>query len=324
MAEPIQVACSNCFATLKLKDSRAIGKKVRCPKCSEPFVVEPMDDPEDDFLGDLDLGDGDYGGEALPREHVRKVKRKKKRESPVGSEATPESLSEAAAESSGLGLGVMMWIVGGLAGGAIGVAIWVGVGYATQGAEVGWIAWGVGGLVGLGVRMASDGHEGFFPALIAATISIISILLGKYLVVVLLVNMFAAKIMGGDIPEGLEVNSDPMMISRLAHEVVAEYEEKGTEITMPDPEIVEIMGDDPSVHFPPGIWAEATKRWNAMSPDEQEAAKVEVKEELEKNIEEFGDEITVFAFLGSFGLFDLLWFFLATGSAFRVAMSDFD
>lgn len=39
MSAPFVVACPQCGAKLKLKDSSAAGKKLRCPKCQEVFVV---------------------------------------------------------------------------------------------------------------------------------------------------------------------------------------------------------------------------------------------------------------------------------------------
>ena len=39
MAAPFVVACSHCESKLKLKDPALAGKKIRCPKCGEPFVV---------------------------------------------------------------------------------------------------------------------------------------------------------------------------------------------------------------------------------------------------------------------------------------------
>ena len=40
MSDAFSVACPHCHATLKLKERAAIGKKARCPKCRESFVVE--------------------------------------------------------------------------------------------------------------------------------------------------------------------------------------------------------------------------------------------------------------------------------------------
>lgn len=56
----------------------------------------------------------------------------------------------------------LKWFVAGAIGGAIGAAIWVAVGYLTS-YEVGWIAWGIGVLVGIAVRK-SAGKEIAWPA----------------------------------------------------------------------------------------------------------------------------------------------------------------
>ena len=45
----ISIHCPHCDGTLKLQNRNAVGKKVRCPKCQEPFVVEIPDEPEDEF-----------------------------------------------------------------------------------------------------------------------------------------------------------------------------------------------------------------------------------------------------------------------------------
>ena len=57
-------------------------------------------------------------------------------------------------------MAAIRWLVGGLIGGATGVVIWVLIGYFAH-YEVGWIAWGVGFLTGLGVRYAAylNGEE---------------------------------------------------------------------------------------------------------------------------------------------------------------------
>ena len=63
MSSAISIQCPHCQATLKLKNRKAVGKKVPCPKCKQPFVVKPLPEAEDedDFLGDVDSFDEDYG-----------------------------------------------------------------------------------------------------------------------------------------------------------------------------------------------------------------------------------------------------------------------
>jgi predicted Zn finger-like uncharacterized protein len=41
MAEPFVTRCPHCQTTLRLKDDGMVGKRVRCPRCSETFVVPP-------------------------------------------------------------------------------------------------------------------------------------------------------------------------------------------------------------------------------------------------------------------------------------------
>ena len=40
MTEPISAVCEHCDARLKLKNPDVEGKKIKCPKCGEAFVVK--------------------------------------------------------------------------------------------------------------------------------------------------------------------------------------------------------------------------------------------------------------------------------------------
>lgn len=61
MSTQFAITCPHCSATLKLKNSSFVGKKVPCPKCKQPFVVEQP--PEDEFLADDDNDFGAMEGE---------------------------------------------------------------------------------------------------------------------------------------------------------------------------------------------------------------------------------------------------------------------
>ena len=41
MSQPIAVSCPHCRAQFAVQDPRLIGQQVRCPGCSQPFVVSP-------------------------------------------------------------------------------------------------------------------------------------------------------------------------------------------------------------------------------------------------------------------------------------------
>lgn len=52
MAGKISIQCPGCLAKLNLADSSKLGKKIRCPKCSDIFVAKPADDEDLDDLDD--------------------------------------------------------------------------------------------------------------------------------------------------------------------------------------------------------------------------------------------------------------------------------
>jgi len=64
-------------------------------------------------------------------------------------------------------------------GAAIGAAVWYGVAVATE-YEIGWIAWGLGVLAGIGMVWGS-GEENDLTGIMAAVIACLGILLAKYL-----------------------------------------------------------------------------------------------------------------------------------------------
>ena len=84
-------------------------------------------------------------------------------------------------------MAMFKWMLGGFAGAAIGAVVWILVTYYTN-AEVGYVAWGVGVLAGLGVRLSSrydvtppSPMQGF----LAAGIATLALIIAKYLVVAL-------------------------------------------------------------------------------------------------------------------------------------------
>lgn len=52
MADRISVECPGCLAKVTLPDSSKLGKKVKCPKCSDVFVAEAADDDDSDEAED--------------------------------------------------------------------------------------------------------------------------------------------------------------------------------------------------------------------------------------------------------------------------------
>jgi hypothetical protein len=99
------------------------------------------------------------------------------------------SISSTASRSEGSSMfGFPKWILAGSIGGAIGAAVWAAISYFAN-AEVGYVAWGIGFIVGFMVRLvAGEKEEGLAPGLTAALIAVVAVLGGKYAGVQLLVN----------------------------------------------------------------------------------------------------------------------------------------
>ncbi len=146
-------------------------------------------------------------------------------------------------------------IVGGVVGGLVGAAVWGAVTY-YSGWEIGWIAWGIGGLVGLGVHLGGRGHGGARLGAIAVVLALAAVLLGKYATVRIELSAFLTS---GVVPQSI-----------IADIIVAEREEAGRPVRMPRPDLAESLGE----MYPPDIWSEAVQRWLAMDPQTREAARV--------------------------------------------------
>lgn len=224
-------------------------------------------------------------------------------------------------------MNVLKMAIGGALAGLIGAVIWAAIGYFT-GLEIGWIAWGIGMLVGIGVRVVGSqeiacfdktqrkmvrsrvGAEGPLAGMVAAVLAVVSVLAGKYA----LVHLFPAA-PAASLEDYLE---DDTMISSIADEIVVEHESQGRAVSWPAGVNAEEAYE--GADYAPAIWTEAESRWNAL-PEEERANLKKAHAELIGmalgNME--GAESAVF--LSSFGVFDLLWFGLAAATAFKLGAS---
>ncbi|MDB4733084.1 zinc-ribbon domain-containing protein [Planctomicrobium sp.] len=102
---PLNIQCSHCSATLRLRDDSYLGKKVRCPKCQEIFTVHSpskqklnpqrqqfpssrnesedlyLDDVDDDLIDDWEDDNWDDFEEtdSLPPRSKKRPSKKKRR-----------------------------------------------------------------------------------------------------------------------------------------------------------------------------------------------------------------------------------------------------
>jgi hypothetical protein len=211
-------------------------------------------------------------------------------------------------------------ILGGIAGGLAGALIWVLVGYFT-GYEVGYIAWGIGLLAGAGLRYfasKSEIEESTAQGIAAAVIAIACILLGKFGVAYLAVSNAKQEVEA-------ELERSPItdvdMVRRYAHEIANAREADGKSTHRPDAKA--IMDDDPKNDFPTGVWEEAERKWKNVPAAEREAAIQREKEELrESTIAIFVPDVAS-VFTESFAFWDLLWAFLAVGTAYKIGAGSY-
>lgn len=198
-------------------------------------------------------------------------------------------------------------VFGGLIGGLVGAGIWAAISYFSH-REVGWIAWGVGGLAGLGVRFFAREHDGAPYGFIAIGVAIFAILFGKFLAVSLIVRDVQKEI------DQIAVTiTDEDMIASKAEEVAREWKAKGRPVTTSNNPADEAKGN-----YSPAVMAEAAKRWKAVPAAERAKQMAELKANIDRVKAEFGGMARDRGFASSFSPFDILWFLLAAITAFKL------
>lgn len=209
-------------------------------------------------------------------------------------------------------------VVFGLVAGAVGALAWAAVAFLTE-YEIGWIAWGIGALVGWAVAAAN--REGARPAtaagVLAVAITVLAMVAGKYAAVQLVVPTDEELV--GMFLEGFA--DDEYVISFLADDVAAEIQSAGGSVQWP--EGVNPQNAASEVEYPPDVWAEAEARWGAMTVGEREdfreARRSQTRAEVEANLPAIRAMVTRGDFLGSFSPMDLIFFGLGIVTAFGTA-----
>jgi hypothetical protein len=216
-------------------------------------------------------------------------------------------------------MGIFRWVLGGLCGAAAGVVVWVLVGYFAH-REVGWIAWVVGFLAGLGVRYAAHlggGDASLGKGILATVIAVAAIFTAKFLVFLLIVAGTAKdREAVRDFANGM-LKEDCPAIATIARDIAAQATKRGETVAWP-PGVSATTASKES-DFPPRIWSDALLRWlDSGTPQEKEqkgkrfAASLRLSDLTREP--DFGD---------SFSPFDLLWFGLAIITAFKVGVGSY-
>lgn len=209
-------------------------------------------------------------------------------------------------------------LLGGVLGGAIGAAVWAVIVVVTH-YEIGIIAVGVGVACGMGTAIGSRGQTGMMTGLIAVLFTIISICAGKFFAVSYIVNSMT----GGDPTTIFEHMTEEDLAMYMHHSFAKSLIQEdldGGDISQAQAdeyqELLEygMYPDD----FPPAIVSSAEVQWSEMNEEERTAAIQQEKDWIALNANEVSAALTAGVFIGSFGLFDLLWFFLAIGAGWKL------
>ncbi len=149
MSSPMAISCPHCGAGLKLKNNSFVGRKVPCPKCKHPFLVE--EPPEDEFLS----GEDDFGSMDEPEDEPEEPRSKSKAK---GGKGKKKSKSGGGASIALIGGGAVLGL--GLLGGIIygAMALFSGMGGSNS-----WVKWLPDDTdVAIQVRVADSMNAPFF------------------------------------------------------------------------------------------------------------------------------------------------------------------
>ncbi|MDH5643980.1 MAG: hypothetical protein OEY63_07235 [Gemmatimonadota bacterium] len=203
------------------------------------------------------------------------------------------------------------WL-GGVVAGVIGAAVWAAIAYFAE-MEIGWIAWGIGGLVGFGVAYGNGRQGSTAAGVLAAVLAALSVAAGKYYTVQMYmpeIDLIAEESIS-------RLDDEEYLISYLADSVGEAFAQQGVKVIWPELADEELPEDKED--YPKEVWTEAEAVWNGMSPNEREDYKAETAAMIESNFEAFRLEMSNEGFLGTFGFLDILFFGLAVVTAFQIA-----
>ena len=206
--------------------------------------------------------------------------------------------------------GPIGWFVAGGVAGVVGGAIWAAVPFLT-GFEIGWIAWGIGLAVGAAVR-AIDDHGGVMRATCAALIAALAVAGGKFVAVSLILSDAGSQAVA-------EMRFDDEFVKTfIADDIVTRKVSAGEQLVWPEHSAVMQTGET-AEDYPADVWEETEYAWGEFSKEERDSWREAARRMTRENVRAYTSSLNESAFLDSFALWDLLWFFLAVGTAFKLA-----
>jgi short subunit fatty acids transporter len=189
-------------------------------------------------------------------------------------------------------------LAAGLTAALIGGAVWAGLVIVTN-MEIGFVAWGLGLLVGFAMAKATSSRT-LQLARAAAAFAVLGLLVGKVFIFVGGSYTLASRI----------AENDDALAGVVAWQM---YEDRELDdVTLADIDAVEAAGDTLSDALWLSMTAQAATRVQSLSNAERK----EVAARVASNY--FGNASVVDGVVGQLSLFDVLWLILAVGTAYRM------
>lgn len=176
---------------------------------------------------------------------------------------------------------------------------WAVIAYTTH-YEIGWVAWGLGALIGfvVGKTAREPGPHG----MTAAAIAVGALILAK----VLILEFALPSIIEQEVLKNREATAAMFLVDMGEHRTFSDQ-------LLAEAEQSRGSGDARAGALASQMAREARERANSASPDERQRV-------VHRHVSALLQEAGFFSMLGRlFSLFDVLWIFLAVGSAFRIA-----
>ena len=206
--------------------------------------------------------------------------------------------------------------VGGVIVGTIaavfGAVVWAAIFYYGN-MEIGYLAWGIGLLVGLGVSAGSR-SGGIGAAAIAIILTVLSILSGKYAAVHLAIDNIINKTVAE-----IQFDDNSIMMD-LAEKAVVDAEAAGETL-----EFRNGTNTDDAARledYPETILKQVIEEFASMTEQEKQKSKDSLEKSFHTNIAEAKTMLIQEGFMASFSPFGILFFILGIFTAGKVALSD--
>lgn len=207
-------------------------------------------------------------------------------------------------------------VLAALVAAAVGAAVWAAIAYLAN-IEIGWIAWGVGALVGFAVAAVS-GERSMHFGLIAVVFTILSICGGKYAAVQLEIHKAI-----GDSNWEQQYDSPEFMVSLLADDLIVARMVADQPVNWPGGAVPDHMPEK-QADYPPDIWRQAQSQWDAMPSDEQTQMRTQRREDHRGALDDLRSALAMEGFKDAFGLLDIVFFGLAIVTAYQIAARNAD